>query len=134
MAGRYSEATLAHREWRYSNPGLCVIGVALRKSVAKAETVRAHGVTTVAVFSDSQAAIRWMMHQDPGRGQQLARAINDNARALHSQGIDVVIHWVPGHSSIPGNKEADDQANKVREGRGYTVPERIHTLAANRAR
>jgi hypothetical protein len=39
-----------------------------------------------------------------------------------------------GHSGIPGNEEADRQANKAREGRGYTVRECIYTSAANRAR
>ena len=37
-------------------------------------------------------------------------------------------------SGIPGNEEADRQANKAREDRGYTVRERIYTSAANRAR
>jgi hypothetical protein len=51
---------------------LWAIGVALRKSVAQAEALRTHGVTTVAVFSDSEAAIRRTAHLDPGPGQQLA--------------------------------------------------------------
>jgi len=41
---------------------------------------------------------------------------------------------VPGHSGIRGNEEADRQANKARNGRGYTLRERIYTSAENRAR
>jgi hypothetical protein len=103
---------------------LWAIGVALRNSVARAEALRAHGVMLVAVFSDSQAAIRWTTHLDTGTGQHLARAINEHARAFHAHGIEAEIHWVPGHSGIR-------QANKAPEDRGYTVCERICTLAPN---
>jgi len=113
---------------------LWAIGVALRKSVARAEALRTHGVTTVAVSSDSQAAIRRTAHLDPGPGQHPPRAINKHTRALRAHSIEAAIHWVPGHTGIPGNEEADRQANKAREDRGYTVCEQIYILAANRAR
>jgi hypothetical protein len=49
-------------------------------------------VTTLAIFSDSQAAIRRTVHFDSGPGQQLASVINEHARALRGHGIEVVIH------------------------------------------
>jgi hypothetical protein len=55
---------------------LWAIGVALQKSGVKAEALQAHGVSTLAFCSDSQAAIRWTAHLDPGPEQQVARAIS----------------------------------------------------------
>jgi ribonuclease HI len=114
---------------------LWAIGLALRESVRKRDTLQTHGVTKVAVFSDSQAAIRRTEHLEPGPGQPLVRWINQSARTLRKAGIETEIHWVPGHTGIPGNEEADRQANLAREGhRTGTVRERIYTSAANRTR
>jgi len=67
-----------------------------------------------------------------GPGQQLARWINNEARALLLEhGIETVIHWVHGHSGIPRNEEADRQANAAREGRGSTIREQAFISAAN---
>jgi len=71
---------------------------------------------------------------DPGPGQQLARAINEYARALCAHTIEAPIRWVRGHSGIPRNKEAGPQAIIGGEDRGYTVQELINTSAANGAR
>jgi len=44
----------------------------------------------------------------------LARWINQSARTLHETGIETEIQCVPEHTGIPGNEEADRQANLER--------------------
>jgi len=44
---------------------LWAIGPALREAVTKRDTLQTHSVTKVAVFSDSHASSRRMVHLDP---------------------------------------------------------------------
>src|SRR5258707_1107393 len=113
---------------------LWVIGLALDVAIKKTETLHMHGVKIVAVFSDTQAAIRRVAHREPGPVQQLARRIKRTAQSLFAHGIATENHWVPDHSGIPGNTEAYRQANLARDASGSTVIERPYTSASNRAR
>jgi len=56
------------------------------------------------------------------------------ARVLLTHSIAIEIHWVPGHSGIPGNEEADRQVKLARDASGDTMIERPYTSASNRAR
>jgi len=113
---------------------MCAIGLALDVAIKKRETLQKHGVKTVAVVSDSLATIQRLAHLEPGPGQRLARQINRRAWNLVAHGIATEIHWVPRHSGIPGNEEADRQANLFRDTSGRTVIEPPYTLSSNMAR
>jgi len=113
---------------------LCAIGLALGETIEKRGTLQRHGVKTVAIFSDSQTAIRRAAHLEPGLGRRLVRRMNRRAWALLAHGIATGIHWVPGHPGIPGHEEADDEANLARDASGDTLIERPYTSASNRAR
>jgi hypothetical protein len=114
---------------------LWAIGLALRESVRKSDTLQTHPVTKVPIVSDSQAAIQHTEHLEPGQGQPLARWINRSARTLREAGIETKIHLVPGLSSIRGNGNANRQANLAREGhRTGTGREQVYTSVANRTR
>jgi len=76
---------------------LWAIGLALGETVKRRERLQEHGVKTVAVISDSKAAIRRTAHIEPGLGQRLESRINRRAQAPPAHGIATEIHWVPGH-------------------------------------
>jgi len=116
------------------NAELWAIRLGLRKSIASAEALRAPAVMTMAVFSDSKAAIRLTAHLDPGPGQQLPWAINEHAWVLHAHGIEAGIHCVPGHLGILGNHEADHLAKQAWEDQCSTVHKQIYTSAVNSSR
>jgi len=86
---------------------LWAIGPTIEETIEKREILQRTGVKMVAVFSDSYAAIWRTAHLEPGPGQRAARRIKCKAQAVLAHSSKKEIHWVPGHSSIPGNEEAE---------------------------
>jgi hypothetical protein len=66
---------------------LWAMGLALHVTTETRETLQKHGVKTVAVFSDSQAAIRRAAHMVLRQGHRLVRRINRRVRSLLAHGI-----------------------------------------------
>ena len=65
------------------------------------------------VFSDSQAAIFRLHHEECGPAQALARAAITAAQELRARGNDITIRWKPSHRGVAGNERADALAREA---------------------
>jgi ribonuclease HI len=78
----------------------------------------------VAIFSDSQLALGAIQAGNSAKcGRSLLRKIAESFFALQKKGVDIEFRWVPGHSGVCGNTQADEAAREAanREG-GLTAP------------
>ena len=66
----------------------------------------------VAIYSDCQAALMWI-----GNGysydRKVVRKIAAQSIELQQLGVDVHLHWCPGHRGVPGNELADLVAKRA---------------------
>ena len=78
------------------------------------------------IFTDSQAAMRRVIDDRPGPGQQEAIRSILGAERLRQREASISVHWVPGHAGIAGNEIADqwagDAAARELEHRARTPP------------
>lgn len=65
------------------------------------------------IYSDSQVAIQ-RVAKFPRRDAMVAQRIIDLSKELLQLGVEVHLHWVPGHKNVPGNELADLVAKKAR--------------------
>ena len=68
------------------------------------------------VFSDSQAAIFRLLHEECGPAQALARAAIEASQELRARGNDITIRWTPSHRGVAGNEKADALARQAAAG------------------
>ena len=68
----------------------------------------------VRIFTDAQAAITRMTHDEPGPGQTYAIQARLAIAILRKQEpvIEIEIRWCPAHKGIPGDEAADEVADK----------------------
>ena len=79
----------------------------------------AKGNITFAVGADNQAAIKALSSKFNKPGQYLAaEAYQTAARLRKTKGkkFSLTLRWTAGHTGIPGNEEADEEAKKAAEG------------------
>jgi len=90
--------------------------VAIAPALAVAsERAKRRKLGKVRIFTDAQAAITRMTHDEPGPGQthaiQARQAIADLRR--REPAIEIEVNWCPAHKGIPGNEVADRWAKLV---------------------
>lgn len=67
----------------------------------------------VAIWSDSQAAVRSLGRSEGRSGAQISMQIRQRVQSLQERGHAVTVRWIPSHKSILGNAEADNAAKQA---------------------
>ena len=70
--------------------------------------------SVVVIYSDCTTALKRIGNEKPGGGM-VAQNIITQSIELKRLGVEVQLHWVPGHRNIPGNELADLVAKKARQ-------------------
>jgi ribonuclease HI len=68
---------------------------------------------SIHLFTDNQSGILCTSRLDRGPGQETALDILHTTNALIQRSAPVTLHWVPGHTDIKGNEEADRLAKSA---------------------
>ena len=68
------------------------------------------------IFSDSQAAIFRLQHDECGPAQAMAIGAIEASRNIRSRGSDITIRWTPSHHGVTGNERADILARRAATG------------------
>ena len=78
----------------------------------------------VTIFTDAKAAIRRMVSDEPGPGQQYALQARKHIATLRRArpGIVIEIRWCPAHKGVAGNEKADEWAKAAAEQSGNHRP------------
>jgi hypothetical protein len=92
------------------------------------EDMISDGVPKIIIFTDSQAVLNRIQHNEPGPGQTWASAIIRSTEEICRQNIQLEFRWVPRHAGIEGNETADQLAKDA------AAPENEEELPSEEAR
>ena len=73
---------------------------------------------SISFWIDNQAAIRVLVTLNCGPSHYLLNAFHDELATFHQRNpsAHVTVHWIPGHTGVRGNEEADVEAKRAAHG------------------
>ena len=86
--------------------------------------------STSVIYSDSQAALRFLQKGNPPHSQVLYKSITHVVETLANRGVQIIFRWLPGHRDIQGNEIADQHAGSTARMIGPCEEPKIRYLSA----
>ncbi|KAJ6436838.1 reverse transcriptase [Purpureocillium lavendulum] len=88
-------------------------GISLALDIAQQDRAEGYRRSKVLIYTDNQAAIRSSAKPKGKPGAYLLKKIVSQAAALQEQDLPIEIRWIPAHTGVQGNEEADRAAKEA---------------------
>ncbi|KAJ6437592.1 hypothetical protein O9K51_09799 [Purpureocillium lavendulum] len=88
-------------------------GISLALQIAQQDRTACYRRSKVLIYTDNQAATRSSARPKGKSGSYLLKSIATQSVALREQGLPVEIRWIPAHTGVQGNEDADKAAKEA---------------------
>nr|XP_036581842.1 zinc knuckle [Colletotrichum truncatum]KAF6790285.1 zinc knuckle [Colletotrichum truncatum] len=88
-------------------------GIILALEIAEEDKRKGNNRSKILIYTDNQAAIRSSAKPKGKSGSYLLKTIADKTQKLQEHGLKTEIRWVPAHTGIQGNEDADIAAKEA---------------------
>ncbi|KAJ6436234.1 reverse transcriptase [Purpureocillium lavendulum] len=88
-------------------------GISLALDIAQQDRAEGYRRSKVLIYTDNQAAIRSSAKPKGKPGAYLLKKIVSQAAALQEQDLPIEIRWIPAHTGVQGNEDADRAAKEA---------------------
>ncbi|KAL3965699.1 hypothetical protein ACCO45_000007 [Purpureocillium lilacinum] len=98
-------------------------GISLALDIAQQDRAKGYRRSKVIIYTDNQAAIRSSAKPKGKSGAYLLKKIVSQTTTLQEHNLPIEIRWVPAHTGVQGNEDADRAAKEATGWRKRGAPE-----------